>query len=215
MKHHQMQAKRQHQHQSDLLPSNDLANDSDLQYYISSSQNDVVPLYKMLHRSGASDDPALKVSHGPRFTYNWNYLFLQDFLLKLQEHLLGRLLGHDFNRDNHRTFTPSECQSLRILGDKIYSVQTCRLYYTSYDIRQESDTIHLTICPYIIVGAPPPDQDETSDVYERFWYAQVIGIYHAKVYTMHPQVQDGGQVRRMEFLWVWWFGSEPNYKAQV
>jgi hypothetical protein len=45
----------------------------------------------------------------------------------------------------------------------------------------------------------------------RFWYARVIGIYHAKVYTTHPQVQDGGQVRRMKFLWVRWFGSEPNY----
>jgi hypothetical protein len=212
MKRHQMQAKRQQQHLSDLLPSNDLADDPDLRYHISSSQNDVVPLYAMLHRRGASDDPALKVSHGPRFTYNWNYLFLQDFLPKLQEHLLGRLLGQDFNGDNHGTFTPSECQSLRILGDKIYSVQTCRLYYTSYDIRRVSDTIHLTTRPDIIVGAPPPDQDETSDVYERFWYARVIGIYHAKVYTTHPRVQDGGQVRRMEFLWVRWFGSEPNYK---
>jgi hypothetical protein len=133
-------------------------------------------------------------------------------LPKLQEHLLGRLLGYDFNGDNHGTFTPSECQYIRILGDKMYSVQTCRLYYTSYDIRRKSDTIHLTTRPDIIVGAPPPDQDETSDIYERFWYARVIGIYHAKVYTTHPQVQDGGQVRRMKFLWVRWFGSEPNYK---
>jgi hypothetical protein len=67
MKHHQMQIKRQHQHLSDLLPSNDLSDDPDLQYYIASSQNNVVLLYKMLHRSGASDDPALKVSHGLRF----------------------------------------------------------------------------------------------------------------------------------------------------
>jgi hypothetical protein len=61
MKCHQMQAKRQQQHLSDLLPSKDLPDDPDLRYYLSSSQNDVVPLYTMLHRSGASDDPALKV----------------------------------------------------------------------------------------------------------------------------------------------------------
>jgi hypothetical protein len=212
MKRHQMQAKRQHQHFSDLLPSNDLPDDPDLRYYISESQNHVVPLYQMLHRSGASDDPALKVSLSLRFADIGLTVFLQDFLPKLQEHLLGRLLGHDFNGDNHGTFTPSECQSICILGDKLYSVQTCRLYYTSYDIRRKSDTIHLTTRPDIIVGAPPSDEDETSDVYERFWYARVIGIYHVKVYTTHPQVQDGGQVRRMKFLWVWWFGSEPNYK---
>jgi hypothetical protein len=50
------------------------------------------------------------------------------------------------------------------------------------------------------------------NIYEQFWYARVIGIYHAKVSTTHSQVQDGGQVRRMNFLWVRWFGNEPNYK---
>jgi hypothetical protein len=133
-------------------------------------------------------------------------------LPKLQEHLLGRLLGHDFDGDTHETFTSSERQSVRILGDKIYSVQTCRLYYTSYDVRRESNTIHPTTRPDIMVRAPPPDQfDGSNDVYEPFWYARVIGVYHAKVYTTHPQVQGGGQVRRMNFLWVRWFGSEPKY----
>ena len=67
MRRHRIQVKHQHQLLSDLLPSKDLSDDPDLRYYVSSSQNDVVPLYTMLHRSGASDDPALKVSHGLRF----------------------------------------------------------------------------------------------------------------------------------------------------
>lgn len=70
MKRHQMQVKRQHQHLSDLLPSNDVSDDPDMRYYISSSQNNVVPLYQMLHRQG-SDDPALKVSIGLSFTDSW------------------------------------------------------------------------------------------------------------------------------------------------
>ena len=70
MKRHQMQVKHQHQHLSDLLPSNDISDDPDLRYYIPSSQNNVVPLYQMLHRRG-SDDPALKVSLGLRFTNSW------------------------------------------------------------------------------------------------------------------------------------------------
>ncbi len=62
MECHQMQVKRQHRHMSDLLPSKDMSDDPDLRYYISSSQNNPVPLYQMLHRNGANDDPALKVS---------------------------------------------------------------------------------------------------------------------------------------------------------
>ncbi len=91
-------------------------------------------------------------------------------------------------------------------------MQTCRLYYTSYDVQRESDTINLTSCPNVIVRAPPLDQFDGSDTYEPFWYARVIGIYHAKVFTEHPRVQDGAQVRRMNFLWVRWFGNEPNYR---
>lgn len=62
MQRHQMQAKRQNQHLSDLLPPKDVTDDHDLRYYISPSQNTVVPLYQMLHTNGASHDPALKVS---------------------------------------------------------------------------------------------------------------------------------------------------------
>lgn len=122
------------------------------------------------------------------------------------------MLGRDFDGDTPGTLTPSECQSVRILGDKIFSVQTCRLYYTSYDIRRKSNTINPTTGSDIMVRAPPPDQSDETEIYEPFWYARVIGIYHAKVYTTHPHVRDGGQVRRMNFLWVRWFGSEPNYK---
>jgi hypothetical protein len=41
---------------------------------------------------------------------------------------------------------------------------------------------------------------------------RVLGIYHAKVWTSHDRVVDGSEVRRMDFLWVRWFGSEPDYQ---
>ncbi|KAH6902215.1 hypothetical protein BKA70DRAFT_1073037, partial [Coprinopsis sp. MPI-PUGE-AT-0042] len=43
-----------------------------------------------------------------------------------------------------------------------------------------------------------------------FWYARVLGIYHAKVSTTHPDAQVKGS-ERMSFFLVRWFGSEPNY----
>lgn len=44
-----------------------------------------------------------------------------------------------------------------------------------------------------------------------FWYARVLGVFHAKVRTSHPKARST-QVERMPFLWVRWFGSEPDYQ---
>lgn len=45
-----------------------------------------------------------------------------------------------------------------------------------------------------------------------YWYARVLGVYHTNVWTSHPAVKNGGDVRRMDFLWVRWFGEEPGYR---
>jgi len=52
----------------------------------------------------------------------------------------------------------------------------------------------------------------TDGDYDFYWYARVLGIYHAKVSTSHPDAINGGEVRRMEFLWVRWLGVEPGHK---
>jgi hypothetical protein len=43
-----------------------------------------------------------------------------------------------------------------------------------------------------------------------FWYARVIGIFHARVMTDHAQASYKGW-EWMPFLWVRWFGAEPGY----
>jgi hypothetical protein len=130
----------------------------------------------------------------------------------LQDHLLGRLLGQEFDGDTHETFTPADRQSVRILGGKVYSVNTCRLYYTTYDVQRQTDTINPKTCPDVMMYAPPPDDCDGDVEYERYWYARVLGIYHTKVWTTHPGVPNGSDVRRMDFLWVRWLGTEPGYK---
>ena len=42
-----------------------------------------------------------------------------------------------------------------------------------------------------------------------YWYAHVIGIFHAVVSSSHPGVKRRSR-ERMEFLWVQWFGVEPG-----
>ena len=105
-------------------------------------------------------------------------------------------------------------QSLRIQGERIFSVQTCRLHYTTYDTQRESDTINPTYCADVMVRAPDEQEsaeDQGTSTCEPYWYARVLGIYHANVSTSHPEAPNGRQVRRMDFLWVRWFGAEPRY----
>lgn len=42
-----------------------------------------------------------------------------------------------------------------------------------------------------------------------FWYARVIGIFHANVLSSHTDIVDKNWCR-MDFLWVRWFGMEPG-----
>ena len=60
-----------------------------------------------------------------------------------------------------------------------------------------------------MLHAPLPDN---TTQYELYWYARVLGIYHAKVSCSHQGVMNGNELRRMEFLWVQWFGAEPGYR---
>jgi hypothetical protein len=49
---------------------------------------------------------------------------------------------------------------------------------------------------------------ETGPNAQPYWYARVIGIFHAVVSSSHPGVKKSRG--RMEFLWVRWFGVEPG-----
>ena len=51
---------------------------------------------------------------------------------------------------------------------------------------------------------------EVSTGTHPYWYAQVLGIYHANVSTTHSEAPKHS-AQRMEFLWVRWLGIEPGY----
>ncbi|CAA7265767.1 unnamed protein product [Cyclocybe aegerita] len=173
-----------------------LLGDPDLRYYILESQSNAIDVYRML--ATCNDDPAYK-----------------KFLPTLQDYLLAHLKGCEFDGDDQtRKFTHEERNAVHILGGKIYSVKTCQLFYTSYDLQRSSDTINPTSHPDIFIKAPPDPEnpeDPASNTSDPYWYGQVLGIYHAKVNTSLPEVWKGSEIRWMYFLWVRWLGTEPNY----
>lgn len=45
-----------------------------------------------------------------------------------------------------------------------------------------------------------------------YWYARVLGVFHAKVLHRGPKSRNHS-IQHMEFLWVRWFGIEPGYQS--
>jgi len=82
-----------------------------------------------------------------------------------------------------------------------------RVNYTTYDMRRDQDTINPRTHSDVMVLSP-----ETGPNAHRYWYARVLGIFHAQVLHTGPDARNHS-VQHMEFLWVRWFGMEPGYRS--
>jgi hypothetical protein len=127
-------------------------------------------------------------------------------LPKLHDHILGRLLERPSQGDTYGDFSDAERNMVHILGNKLFEISTMTVNYTSYDIRRDYDLVNPRSHPDIMVVSPDSETNDTSP----FWYARVLKIYHADVWTSHPDVRDHS-THSINFLWVRWFGSEPGY----
>lgn len=78
------------------------------------------------------------------------------------------------------------------------------IHYTSYDVRRGEDILHVGSSHCNIMVLNPRFSMETQESERPFWYARVIGIYHANVIFIGNGNADY-QPRRMEFLWVRWY----------
>ncbi|KAG1805949.1 uncharacterized protein BJ212DRAFT_1283121, partial [Suillus subaureus] len=66
---------------------------------------------------------------------------LQNFIPKLQDHILYRLKKLDISYCDH-IFTDKECNMVIIPNNTLYSVQTMQVHYTTYDMRCKYNTIN-------------------------------------------------------------------------
>ena len=94
--------------------------------------------------------------------------------------------------------------TIHILDGRIYRCKTMRVNYTTYDVMRDGDVVHPKMYPDIMVKSP-----ETGPEAQPYWYARVIGIFHAYVSSTHPDVGEK-KLHPMDFLWVRWFGMEPG-----
>ncbi|KAF8175172.1 hypothetical protein BJ912DRAFT_826532, partial [Pholiota molesta] len=155
-------------------------------HIISTSRNTPIDIYQFVLAN--SKDPAKK-----------------NFISRLQDHLLARLLGRTFDGDTDEDFTHEDRQTIRFRNGTIFRVRTARINYTTYDVRRAYDTINPRTRPFVMVASP-----ETQPNSHPFWYASVIGIFHADIQHVGQNSQDF-RLQRMEFLWVRWLGVVPGH----
>jgi len=94
----------------------------------------------------------------------------QEFMPKLKDHLLGRLLSHKFDGDDHN-FSEQERNTIQIQNNTIYQHATVRINYTTYDLQRDYDTVNSQTHPFVMLHAP----EETPINSHPFWYAAVRG----------------------------------------
>lgn len=127
----------------------------------------------------------------------------------LHDHLLARLLGLKFDGDEN-TFTDEDRATVIIKDNKMYSHCALRINYTTYDVRRAQDVVNpKTSRRDIMLLAHDNQMQKDSHPY---WYARVLGIFHAWVIHYGPQSKDPNP-RKMEFLWIRWLGHEPGYRS--
>ena len=91
----------------------------------------------------------------------------------MKDHLLSTLLGLDYDGDEC-IFTGQERNVIRLSNtDKVVQSKILRINYTTYDIRQDYNTINIA-CGDIIMTASRDDEHP-------FWYARVLKAFHIKV----------------------------------
>ena len=119
---------------------------------------------------------------------------MQNFLPNLKDHLLARI-----TENPEESFSDQDCRQLLIYNNQIFSHKTLRTNFTTYDCRRDQDTINMRTHSDIMVLA-----NQAEDPGHPFWYAHVIGIFHAIV----SRVGSGSAYKQMDFLWVHWYGLD-------
>jgi hypothetical protein len=94
-------------------------------------------------------------------------------------------LGRDFDGDE-QAFSDEEWASVIFVNNYIFHHKVLRVNYTTYDMRRGQDSINPRTHADVIVLAHEDDDPENNLKPHPFWYARIIGIFHAQVRHVGP-----------------------------
>lgn len=97
-------------------------------------------------------------------------------------------------------FTNKDRMTLKLVNDRIYRHKVLRVNYTTYNLRRDQDSLNPRTHSDIMVLS--------GDDTQPYWYARIIGIFHAMV--LQTGQSKSGDPKKMEFLFVRWFGIDDD-----
>ncbi|KAG1816767.1 uncharacterized protein BJ212DRAFT_1502252 [Suillus subaureus] len=109
---------------------------------------------------------------------------VHDFLPHLKEHVLGCLLGNQYEGDEMQ-FMAAQQNSIHIINNQIYQHKVLHIKYTTYDLSQAQDSLNPCTRADVMVLA---HEDENENLHP-YWYARAIGIFHVLVQHNGPESQ--------------------------
>jgi hypothetical protein len=129
----------------------------------------------------------------------------------LKDHLLNRIIGNPFDGDEME-FSDEDRSSIIIVRNRIYRHSVLKVNYTTYDMRRAQDSINPRTHPNIMVLSHEDDPEQDGSQSHPYWYARVIGIFHAEVKHVGPKSKST-QPQMMYFLHVRWYARESSYSG--
>lgn len=134
----------------------------------------------------------------PKFSFSLG--LSQDFVIKLKDHLLARVLDKQQDTDP-LSFTSKDRSLLYIRNNRLELRHSMNVYFTTYDLRRGKDRVNMRGRSHVMALSQDGDHP--------YIYAQVLGIY--RVYVLHgPTMVD--EVK-MDVLWVRWFKVDETHRA--
>ena len=101
--------------------------------------------------------------------------------------------------DENNSFTNQDRLSLTLVNNRIYRHKVLRVNYTTYNTRRAQDSLNPRTHSDIMVLS--------RDDEHPYWYARIIGIFHAIVVHKGPKSKSP-EPKMMEFLFVRWFSID-------
>lgn len=167
-------------------------------YSVAKKDRDRIDLYALSAKH--MGDPALKVGDGFPYLFHFTDGLSQDFIMKLKDHLLARVLNKQYDAELP-TFTTKDRDQLYIAEDRLEQRYSMSVYHTTYDLRRGKDRINMKNWTNIMTLS--------HDGIHPYAYARVLGIYGLDV--LHgPTMSDEA---RMNVLWVHWYEIDETHRA--
>ena len=148
-------------------------------YHISLDTCNKIQLQQWPKRN--ESDPALQVrSRASLFYFLCQFVF-QDFLPRLKNHFLSRLLELKYD-GGELNFSALDRRAVIIENfGVLYRHKVLRVNYTTYDLRRTIDSLNPCVPGHADVMVLSPENEEENDDPHPYRYARILGIYHANV----------------------------------